>query len=169
MVLKLYKVYRRITRTYYTWRVRLQAKYVGNGLIVNGKSQVTSTTILGANVNFNGMSIRGKGNVTIGDNFHSGRECIVFTETHNYDYGNAIPYDDTYVVEDVEIEDNVWLGERVMVLPGVHIGEGAIVQAGSVVVKDVPALAIVGGHPAKEFKHRNIEHYNKLKEMKAFW
>src|SRR5690606_19187142 len=48
------------------------------------------------------------------------------------------PYDDTYLVRDIVIEDNVWLGSRVIVLGGVRIGEGAIVQAGAVVVKDVP-------------------------------
>ena len=41
------------------------------------------------------MCIYGKGYVTIGSNFHSGRECMIITENHNYE-GTAIPYDDTY-------------------------------------------------------------------------
>jgi acetyltransferase-like isoleucine patch superfamily enzyme len=49
----------------------------------------------------------------------------------------------------VEIEDNVWIGMGAMVLKGVHIGTGAVVGAGSVVRKDVPAQTIVAGNPAR--------------------
>jgi acetyltransferase-like isoleucine patch superfamily enzyme len=50
--------------------------------------------------------------------------------------------------------DDVWLGENVLVLSGVNIGKGAVVAAGSVVVKDVPPYTIVGGNPAKVIKLR---------------
>ncbi|WP_242984146.1 hypothetical protein [Clostridium putrefaciens] len=50
-----------------------------------------------------------------------------------------------------------------MVLSGITIGEGAIIQAGSVVVKDIPKCSIAGGSPAKVFKYRDIEHYKELK------
>ena len=55
-----------------------------------------------------------------------------------------------------------------IVLGGVTIGEGAIIQAGSVIIKDIPKYAIAGGHPAKVFKYRDIEHYIKLKIEKRF-
>ena len=55
-----------------------------------------------------------------------------------------------------------------IILGGVTIGEGAIIQAGSVVCKDVPPLAIAGGHPAAAFRYRDKEHYFKLKEEKKF-
>ena len=113
------------------------------------------------------MKIQGNGNVIIGDNFHSGIECMIITNIHNYDNGNAIPYN-TIISKDVIIEDNVWLGNRVTILPGVKIGEGAIIQAGSVVVKDVEKYAIAGGHPAKVFKYRDIDHYEKLKKEGKF-
>ncbi len=48
------------------------------------------------------------------------------------------------------------------------IGEGAIIQAGSVVCKDIPPLAIAGGHPAIPFKYRDKEHYENLKKEKKF-
>lgn len=51
---------------------------------------------------------------------------------------------------------------------GVTIGEGAIIQAGAVVVSDIPPCAIAGGAPAKVFKYRNKEHYYKLKQEKKF-
>ena len=56
----------------------------------------------------------------------------------------------------LKIDDDVWIGARAMILPGCrHIGKGAIIGAGSVVTKDVPDYAIVGGNPAKVIKYRN--------------
>ncbi|MBR5589795.1 MAG: 2,3,4,5-tetrahydropyridine-2,6-carboxylate N-succinyltransferase, partial [Phascolarctobacterium sp.] len=55
------------------------------------------------------------------------------------------------------------------ILPGTHIGEGVIVQAGAVVHGEIPPYAIVGGNPAKVFKYRDIEHYNKLKAEGKFY
>lgn len=153
---------------YYPMRIRRRAKACGKPLYVGGKSFVTEKTVLGNNVNFNGMSIHGNGNVTIGDNFHSGMNCQIITSFHNYDHGEAIPYDTTFIDKDVVIGDNVWLGNNVIILGGVTIGEGAIIQAGSVVCKDVPPLALAGGHPAVAFRYRDKEHYFKLKEEKKF-
>ena len=50
----------------------------------------------------------------------------------------------------VEIDDRVWLGSNVIVLPGVHIGEGAVCCAGCVVTKDIPPYTVVAGIPAKK-------------------
>ena len=89
------------------------------------------------------------------------------TEYHNYE-GEAIPYDATYIVKDVMIEDNVWIGTRVIILGGITIGEGAIIQAGSVITEDIPKYAIAGGHPAKVYAFRDKEHYEILKKLKKF-
>jgi acetyltransferase-like isoleucine patch superfamily enzyme len=56
----------------------------------------------------------------------------------------------------------MWLGSDVTISGNVNIGDGAVVAIGSVVVKDVPRCAIVGGNPAKVIKYRDIEHYEKL-------
>ncbi len=113
------------------------------------------------------MLITGVGEVTIGDNFHSGAECVIISETHNY-RGQALPYDAVRIPREVHIGDNVWLGYRVMVLGGVSIGEGAIIQAGSVVVRSIPSHAIAGGHPATVFGSRDAEHYERLKREGRF-
>jgi len=132
---------------------------------VNFYSRFTTNTFIGKNCHFNGLIIRGKGKVVIGDNFHCGKNVLFINSYHKYDGGDAIPYDTKETIDkDIIIEDNVWIGDRVIILGGVRIGEGAIIQAGAVVVKDVPKYAIVGGNPAKVFKYRDIENYERLKK-----
>ena len=107
--------------------------------------------------------------MTIGSYFHSGIECMIITQNHDYNDGEMIPYGPGYSYKEVVIEDFVWLGRRVTILPGTHIGEGAIIQAGAVVHGEIPPYAIAGGNPAKVFKYRDIEHFQKLKtEGKVF-
>ena len=57
----------------------------------------------------------------------------------------------------ITIGDGVWLGARAIILPGVTIGEGAVVAAGAVVTKDVEPWAVVGGNPAKFIKKRELK------------
>lgn len=151
----------------YSYAIKRQVASYGVDLRVNGPSSATAQTYLGNRVNFNGMRISGHGNVHIGDYFHSGTNCQIITHIHNYE-GEEIPYDSTYLNKDVNIGQCVWLGNNVIILGGVTIGEGAIVQAGSVVCKDIPAYAIAGGHPAVPFKYRDIEHYENLKRLRRF-
>ena len=154
---------------FYTWRAKRRLKSYGVALRVN-----TSCSGLGRNVsvgnhcNFNQMDIKGGGEVSFGDYFHSGFGCLIETQSHNYE-GEMIPYDFTFKKYKIHIGNFVWFGDRVIVCGNVTIGEGAIVAAGSVVVKDVPPCAIVGGNPAKIIKYRNIEHFEKLKKAKKFF
>ena len=152
----------------YLFIVKRKVKSYIPPLTVNGLSFVSKTTLLGKNVSFNGIHISGCGKVVIGDNFHSGKECLIISQNHNFNSGKMIPYDNTYICKDITIKDNVWLGDRVIILGGVSIGEGAIIQAGSVVVSDIPKYAIAGGHPAKICSERNIEHFKKLKKEGKF-
>ena len=143
------------------------ASHMGE-IFVGGFTRLSKNTYLGKNPSFNGLIINGIGKVVFGDNFHSGTDCLIITSIHNYDYGKKIPYDETHIEKPVIIQDNVWIGDRVTILGKVTIGEGAIIQAGAVVVKDVPPGAIVGGNPAQIFKYRDMDHYQKLKDKKMF-
>jgi chloramphenicol O-acetyltransferase type B len=150
--------------------VRGQVADCGPGLKVNYRSEVNGGRFvrLGANVNFNGMLIYGGGGLSIGDNFHSGRDCRIITENHRYEGADALPYDSNKVKRPVTIGDNVWLGDSVIVLPGVTIGDGAVVGAGSVVTGKVDALSVVAGNPSREVKRRDAEEYRRLVEHGRF-
>ncbi len=162
------KIYKYLMSLFFTFIAKLTLHNFSVKFKANYYTRLTPRTKLGKNVNFNGMKILGSGNVSIGSNFHSGFGCIIMTHNHNYE-GNSIPYDDTIITADVTIEDNVWFGINVIVLPGVTIQEGAIIQAGSVVVSNIPKCGIAGGHPARVFKYRDMIHYNKLKEKEKYF
>ena len=159
---------RTLKTNYYTKKIAKRCKTVGLGLRVNAPSSVFGIIELGNNVNFNGMSIRGTGRCVIGNNFHSGINCTILTSNHNYN-GTKIPYDEEMINKEVIIGDQVWIGDNVLILGGSVIEEGAIIQAGSVVVGRIPAMSIAGGNPARVFKMRDVEHYNKCKGLGLFF
>lgn len=158
---------KKVRRAFFTFIALLRVGGYKSWPIVNGYTRLNRSTFLGHNVNFNGMLIYGDGEVLIGDNFHSGMGCKIVTQSHNHD-GLAVPYDTTYKTFKVLIDNNVWLGMNVTIIGNVTIGEGAIIQVGSVVVSDIPKYAIAGGHPAKVFASRNVNKYNECVKMKKF-
>ena len=104
---------------------------------------------IGENVFINsGCKFQDQGGLVIGDDVLIGHNVVIATLNHNQDpdkRGNLMPLP-------VKIEDKVWIGSNATVLPGVTIGEGAIVAAGAVVTKDVAPRSVVGGVPAKFIK-----------------
>jgi acetyltransferase-like isoleucine patch superfamily enzyme len=106
------------------------------------------------------FSLRGKCSIGSGTIF--GPRCKIHTSNHRYE-GTMLPYDHIYTVKDVVIGENVWIGADVSIMPGVTIGEGAVIAACSCVTKDVPPMAVVGGNPMRIIKYRDAENYNRLK------
>lgn len=90
----------------------------------------------------------GRGCITIGNDVFIGPKVNLITINHDFDPDNRSA---TYG-RPIVIEDKVWIGINATILPGVRIGYGAIVGAGSVVTKDVPPLTIVAGNPARIIK-----------------
>ncbi|MBC7915282.1 MAG: acyltransferase [Pyrinomonadaceae bacterium] len=109
------------------------------------------------------------GGVEIGKYFHTGRGLTIFSTNHNYDSNIAIPYDNTNILKQVIIGDFVWCGANVTIMPGVSIGEGVVVGGGSVVTRDIPSFAVIGGNPAIILKYRDIEVFKKLKFQGKFF
>ena len=101
------------------------------------------------------------GDVTIGNDVMMGTNCIIYTQNHNFSRTD-IPMNrqGASKVMPVVIGDDVWIGGRVTILPGVKVGTGAVIGAGSVVTKDVPEYAVVAGNPARVIKLRKEKHEN---------
>ena len=102
--------------------------------------------------------------VRIGNNVLIASKVFITDLEHGSYIGNEDDADPCSIVKDrqlssksVVIEDNVWLGEHVSVLPGVTIGENSIIGANSVVTKSIPANSIAVGIPAKVIKQFNFE------------
>lgn len=102
-----------------------------------------------------GISCELEGPVTIGDHVMMGPEVVIYTRNHRHDRTD-IPMCQQGFEEcrPVVIGNDVWIGRRVMIMPGVHIGDGCVLAAGTVVTKDVPPYSVVGGVPGKAVKSR---------------
>lgn len=107
--------------------------------------------------NNSGIGIRAAihGPCDIGNDVMMGPDCVIYVRNHCF-ARTDIPMwkQGFYNDEPVTIGNDVWIGGRVTILPGVKIGNGAIIGANAVVTKDVPDYAIVGGNPARILKMR---------------
>lgn len=94
--------------------------------------------------------------IQIGNNVLTGKDVLITDNAHGesvFEVLNISPKDRLLFSKGtVIIEDNVWIGEKASILPGVHIGEGCIIAANSVVTKDMPEFSVVAGIPAKVIK-----------------
>jgi len=110
-----------------------------------------------------GALIAADGGLRIGDGVIIGPRVTILTSTHRYEGAEALPYDSVTLLRPVGSEGNVWMWAKVSLVPGVRIGEGAIVAMGAVVTRDVPAGSVVGGNPARVLKQRDMDHYERIK------
>ncbi len=102
-------------------------------------------------------------NVSIGDDVMMGPYVMIMSQNHVFDdLTKPMDLQGHAPSKKVIIEDDVWIGARVIILPGRKIGKGAIIGAGAVVTRDVPKYAIVGGNPAKILKYRTPADKNAL-------
>lgn len=125
----------------------------GTGVNIEHGAQLDPNLQIGSN---SGIGIRC---VTcamkIGDNVMMGPDCVFLAHNHRFDRTDIPMCQQGFTDgKPIVIGNDVWIGTRVIVMPGVHIGDHSIVGAGSIVTKDVPEWAIVGGSPAHILKMR---------------
>jgi acetyltransferase-like isoleucine patch superfamily enzyme len=128
---------------YLVFRKFSPGAYLGFGCSVAKPSniEIGRDSLINSRVHLDGRG----GVLRIGSNVDIGQEVNIWTLDHD-------PHDDFHRTRGrgVTIEDYVWIATRVTVLPGVRIGRGAVIATGSVVTKDVPPMAVVGGCPARQ-------------------
>lgn len=118
----------------------------GRGIRIGNNSDIGLGAYIGG--------ISGGGELAIGENVMMAQDVVILTQGHLHsNIHEPINLQGSYNTK-VIIEDDVWIGLRAIILPGVRIGKGAIIGAGAVVTKDVPPYSIVGGVPARILKMR---------------
>lgn len=90
--------------------------------------------------------------VNIGDDVMIGPEVMILTGGHAFDDPAIRLIDQRIITAPVVIENDVWIGARAILLPGITVGRRSVVAAGSVVTKNVPPGSVVGGNPARVIK-----------------
>ena len=128
--------------------------HMGCYLWFYGPGQLRRTGMrVGANTRINrNCVLDARGSLDIGRNVSISPEVAILTTQHPYDVA-GLPL----VSNPVVIEDQVFIGMRAMILPGITVGRGAVVAAGSVVTRDVEPLAVVAGVPARPVAKRPTE------------
>lgn len=104
-----------------------------------------------------------RGGVKIGNNVSVSPDVKIITAQHDLQSS-----DFKYITKEVKIEDYVWIGTGAIILPGIKIGKGAVIAAGSVVTKNVNDYEVVGGNPCKFIKKRNRNLKYNCKYFKFF-
>lgn len=143
-------------RTLRTLSGKLIMESCGNGVNIEKGAYFSSDTRLGSHSGIGAFSVIAN-TTSIGDNVMMARECIINPNNHKVD-DISVPMNQQGFepVRPVIIEDDVWIGSRVIILPGVHVHRGSIIAAGAVVTHDVPSFSIVGGVPARVIRYREI-------------
>lgn len=132
------KVGKRVT--YYPW------VWIGSG----------RKLIVGDDVDFAvGVVVTTDGGVTIGDRVLIGYGSKIMSRNHRIPPNRGRIFGAGHDAAPVVIEDDVWIGANCSILPGVTVGEGAVVAAGAVVTKSVAPFTIVGGVPARVLRERD--------------
>jgi acetyltransferase-like isoleucine patch superfamily enzyme len=110
---------------------------------------------LGDRVSFNyGCYINGYGGLVIGDNCGFGPYVVIHTANHRTDDLDTPIRDQGWQARPIEIGADCFIGMTTCIVPGVRIGEGCVIGAGSVVTKDIPPFSVAAGSPARPLRQR---------------
>lgn len=134
--------------------LKLRADEIGNNIIINSDSIIIHTAKLkmGDNVSIGRRAfISAKGGLTIGNNVLIAFDCVILTEEHIYGKKITI-WESGFSTAPVKIGNNVLIGTKAIIMPGVSIGNNVVIGAHSVVTKNIPSNSVAAGIPAKVIK-----------------
>lgn len=149
-----YSAWNRPSHLLRMWCARMMLQHCGADSGIDRKAIVDCSVKMGDRSGI-GKKCELYGDITIGDDVLMAPEVIIRTRNHRY-VNKSITIHKQGVDDEkpVIIGNDVWIGQRVMIMPGVHVGNGAVIAAGAVVTKDVPEYAVVGGVPAHIISYR---------------
>lgn len=154
-------------------KVRRRGGMIGSNSVVLPKlaERANKNLTIGENTSIGSYDIDLRSPVRIGNNVIISDYCRVITASHDID---SPEWD--FKTYGLEIEDYVWIASNAIILPSCRkIGRGAVIGAGSVVVKDVPPMAVVSGNPAKIIRERKCVHDSLMistllgGDLKMYW
>lgn len=136
------------------YAVRKFLSECGEDIDIGYGCRIHKNTCLGNHSGIGRMSEITNG-VKIGENVMIGPDVYMCTDNHNFE-STEIPMrlQGFRPRKEIIIGDDVWIGAKVIILPGVSIGTGCVIGAGSVVTKSIPPWTVAAGNPAKVIKNR---------------
>jgi maltose O-acetyltransferase len=138
--------------------VSLIFRRCGNNVIIKSRAYFG----MGHNVSIGdrsqlGKNMKAESDLELGDDVVMGPDVVMLSSSHAFEsVSMPINQQGGRARRPVTIGNDVWIGTRVIILPGIRVGDHAIIGAGSVVTKNVPPLAIIGGNPAKVIRFRSV-------------
>ena len=132
-------------------------KYSGKNITIEKGASFGRRLSIGNNSGV-GINALLDGEVIIGNDVMMGPDVIIYTQNHAFQSTDiTMNKQGKKKKKKVIIGNDIWIGARVIILPGVEIGDGCIIGAGAVVTKNIPPYSIVGGNPAKILKRRKVD------------
>lgn len=135
---------------------RYMVKKCGKNVIVERGAYFGHNVEIG---DYSGIGINARldsaGPIVIGSHVMIAPDVVIVTANHKHDDITRPMQGQGFDIAPVTIEDDVWIGTRAIILPGVRIGRSSVIGAGAVVAKDVPAFSVAVGNPAKVVRRRD--------------
>ena len=137
--------------------VREYVKSCGNKISIGRKCRIHKNTAIG-NHSGVGFGCEINNGVTIGENVMMGPQVLIYTQNHCIaDVKVPMRTQGMAELKPVIVEDDVWIGARACILPGVTIGKGSVICACAVVAQSIPPYSVAVGNPARVVKSRITE------------
>ena len=136
--------------------VRFIFRSCGRGVIIKTRAYFgTGENIVIGDRSQLGVNCKVENDLILGEDVVMGPDVVIMSSSHAYErLDQPVNRQGRLPRRPVKIGNDVWIGTRVLILPGVQVGDQAILGAGAVVTKDVPARAIAAGNPARVIRQR---------------